>query len=551
MIARERKGNRMKEFRTEMERLTKELVEISSVNGSVGERKVAEKLESYFREIPYFKEHPEQVFLQELKGDALHRKNVFAYIKGGKSNGRTLLFHGHIDTVGVDDFGALEPYAFSPDKLLEEMKKLDLPEMVRTDLETGDWMVGRGACDMKSGVAVFAVLMNYFSQHADTLKGNLLFSANPVEENLHTGIVHGLEVLEQLREEQGFSYELAINNDYICPLYEGDTKRYIYAGAVGKLLPCFYIQGKETHVGQCFEGFDASYLAAELVRKISLNTEFCDCYEGESTLPPSVLKMKDLKTAYNVQTAYDALVYFNLFVHNRSVEEIVEALKKAAAEAFSDTEKHRKEQNRRYCACSGDLYQDVDYEPKIMTYEELLALAKADGELQHILETEVEKGTDQREIGIALIRYLLNKIGFKQPVVVLYFAPPYCPHNTLKKEDEKEWALKERLVKLAERVGEKTGETYEVKQFFPSLSDSSYLKIDDDEASIECLIKNFPAYDTLYPIPLKKIKRLNIPAVNFGVYGKDAHKWTERLYMPYSFEVLPELIIEAVDEFFK
>ena len=160
MIARKGKGNRMKEFRTEMERLTKELVEISSVNGSVGERKVAEKLEAYFRETPYFKEHPKQVFLQELKGDALHRKNVFAYIKGGKSNGRTLLFHGHIDTVGVDDFGVLEPYAFSPDKLLEEMKKLDLPETVRADLETGDWMVGRGACDMKSGVAVFAVLMN-------------------------------------------------------------------------------------------------------------------------------------------------------------------------------------------------------------------------------------------------------------------------------------------------------------------------------------------------------------------------------------------------------
>lgn len=548
----------MKEFRAEMEQLTKELVEIASVNGSVGERKVAEHLETYFREISYFKEHPKQVMLQELKDDELHRKNVFAYIKGGKSSGKTLIFHGHIDTVGVEDFGALEPCAFSPDELLEQMKKLELPEAVRADLESGDWMVGRGTCDMKSGVAVFAVLMKYFSKHADELQGNLLFSANPVEENLHTGIINGLEVLEELQEKEGFSYELAINNDYICPLYEGDTKRYIYAGAVGKLLPCFYIQGKETHVGQCFEGFDASYLAAELVRNISLNTDFCDCYEGESTLPPSVLKMKDLKTAYNVQTAYDALVYFNLFVHNRSVEQIVEQLKQAAAEAFLNTEQRRKEQNKRYCEISGDTYHDVDYAPKVMTYEELFALAveagnmslpEIEAEQSRILYTELEKETDQREIGIALIRNLLNKTGFKQPVMVLYFAPPYCPHNTLKKEDENEWKLKERLEKLAKQVGEKTGETYEVKQFFPSLSDSSYLKIDDDEASISCLVKNFPAYDTLYPIPLQKIKRLNIPAVNFGVYGKDAHKWTERLYMPYSFEVLPELIIEAVDEF--
>lgn len=328
----------MKEFRVEMEQLTKELVGIASVNRSEGERKVAEYLEAYFRAIPYFKEHPEQIIMQELKEDELHRKNVFAYIKGGKSKGKTLIFHGHIDTVGVEDFGPLQPYAFSPDQLLEEMKKMELQETVRKDLETGDWMVGRGACDMKSGVAVFAVLMKYFSEHANELEGNLLFSANPVEENLHTGIIEGLEVIENLQKEQGFSYEMAINNDYICPLYEGDTKRYLYAGAVGKLLPCFYIQGKETHVGQCFEGFDASFVAAELVREISLNTAFCDCYEGESTLPPSVLKMKDLKTAYNVQTAYDAMVYFNFFVHNHSVEQIVTELKEAAGRAFGKTQ---------------------------------------------------------------------------------------------------------------------------------------------------------------------------------------------------------------------
>lgn len=544
----------MKEFRVEMEQLTKELVGIASVNRSEGERKVAEYLEAYFRAIPYFKEHPEQIIMQELKEDELHRKNVFAYIKGGKSKGKTLIFHGHIDTVGVEDFGPLQPYAFSPDQLLEEMKKMELQETVRKDLETGDWMVGRGACDMKSGVAVFAVLMKYFSEHANELEGNLLFSANPVEENLHTGIIDGLEVIENLQKEQGFSYEMAINNDYICPLYEGDTKRYLYAGAVGKLLPCFYIQGKETHVGQCFEGFDASFVAAELVREISLNTAFCDCYEGESTLPPSVLKMKDLKTAYNVQTAYDAMVYFNFFVHNHSVEQIVTELKEAAGRAFGKNQDWMNEQNKRYCEMSGDIFKEVSYEKKVMTYEELVTEAKEvtaeiESELDGIWKIEQEKGTDQREIGVAMIRHLLNSIGCKQPVIVLYFAPPYCPHNTLKKEVEKEWALKQRLEELAERVGRKTGETYEVKQFFPSLSDSSYLKIDDDEASIALLTQNFPAYEELYPLPLKKIKELNIPAVNFGVYGKDAHKWTERLYMPYSFEVLPELIIEAVKEF--
>ena len=42
---------------------------------------------------------------------------------------------------------------------------------------------------------------------------------------------------------------------------------------------------------------------------INLNTEFCDGYEGEYSLPPVALKMKDLKGWYNVQTAKEALVY--------------------------------------------------------------------------------------------------------------------------------------------------------------------------------------------------------------------------------------------------
>ena len=75
------------------------------------------------------------------------------------------------------------------------------------------------------------------------------------------------------------------------------------------MLPCFYIRGQETHVGQCFEGYDPTTVAANLVSVINLNTEFCDGYEGEYSLPPVALKMKDLKGWYNVQTAKEALVY--------------------------------------------------------------------------------------------------------------------------------------------------------------------------------------------------------------------------------------------------
>jgi len=35
---------------------------------------------------------------------------------------------------------------------------MNLDIEVRNDLNSGDWLFGRGACDMKSGVAVFMVI---------------------------------------------------------------------------------------------------------------------------------------------------------------------------------------------------------------------------------------------------------------------------------------------------------------------------------------------------------------------------------------------------------
>lgn len=109
----------------EMEQLTKDLVSISSVNGTSGEKKIAEFIESYLREIPYFKQHSNNVIIQSLKDDKLDRRNVFAYIKGENNNtGKTIMLHGHMDTVGVNDFGGLKEFAFSPDELLNKMLQM-------------------------------------------------------------------------------------------------------------------------------------------------------------------------------------------------------------------------------------------------------------------------------------------------------------------------------------------------------------------------------------------------------------------------------------------
>jgi arginine utilization protein RocB len=460
-----------------------------------------------------------------------------------------------MDTVDVDDFGNIKSLAFNSEKLEEKLKELELSNEIKEDLESGDWLFGRGACDMKSGVAVFMVIIKKLSEEVQKIDGNILLSINPVEENLHTGIIKALDIFKELKQREKLNYLFAINNDYICPLYPGDKTRYIYTGSVGKLLPCFYIQGKETHVGQCFEGFDASTIASELIKQINLNIDLCDEYEGEYTLPPSVLKMKDLKKQYNVQTAFEAFVYFNYFIHNDSIENIIDKLKNICRISLENVIVSINESYEKYCSTTNMNYEKIIYKSQVLEYDELYEIAKnkypkdLDSMIEKYTEKLLEIDEDKREIPLKITKKLVEISEIKTPTIVIFFAAPYCPHNTLKNEVEEEKKLYNEISEVVKDFSDSSGENYKVMRFFPSLTDSSYLKIDDNYNSIEKLLNNFPEYKKLYNVPIDLIKELNIPGINYGCFGKDAHKWTERVYMPYSFEVLPRLIMKTIERY--
>lgn len=546
----------MMNFFEEIEALTREFIAVPSINGSPdGERTAALFLQKKLLQIPYFAAHPGLVRLQSLRDDSLGRMNVFAILKGSKTPSKqAIIWHGHMDTVGTADFGTLESWAFDPDRLCQEVLKLELPAAMRAELLSGDWLMGRGSCDMKSGVCVFLVLLAYLSQRRETFSGTIIFMANPVEENQHKGIIEAIEILQELKKKENLSYVMAMNNDYICPLYEGDNKRYIYTGAAGKLLPCFYIRGQETHVGQCFEGFDPLLVGAEIAQKISLQTSFTDGYDGEYTLPPTVLQLRDLKTEYNVQTPLEAVAYFNYFVHQRASSDVLASLKAIASEAMQKVADRTVQQQKSYAKLQGLFENAKEKGFRVYTFEELwMAVEKhcPENRLQKIKQAALrpEQGQDVRQMAIQFVQLLVKELPANVPVAVVFFAAPYCPYNTLRQEVPAERALKEKLSRLVQNFATESGESFEIKGFFPSLSDSSYLKMDDPADSIKTLYENFPLMKELYPLPLAEMKNLSIPAVNYGCYGRDAHKWSERVYKPYSFGTLPKLILKTVEEF--
>lgn len=86
-------------------------------------------------------------------------------------------------------------------------------------------------------------------------------------------------------------------------------------------------------------------------------------------------------------------------------------------------------------------------------------------------------------------------------------------------------------------------------QYFPGLSDLSYLQLEKQE--VDAYTSNMPLFNRGYSLPSGRDQALYVPVLNVGPAGKDPHKWTERLYMPYSFEVLPDLLSFTISALLK
>ncbi|MDN2453824.1 M20/M25/M40 family metallo-hydrolase [Lactobacillus sp. UCMA15818] len=521
-----------------IELLTRELVATKSVNGTKGEVVLVEKLEKILRTFTVFKKHPEWVWTQKIKGDELGRKNIFAFL-GKEGIQKTVLYHSHFDTVGLEDFGSIKEKALDPTYLEQYFTNYDSDREVQNDADTGDWLFGRGALDMKSGDAVNIVNLLYFSEHPELQEGNLLFMGNCVEENDHSGVIAALDELKRLQEEWNLQYSVAINTDFISPKYAGDTQKYIYYGAAGKTLTCFYIKGIETHVGNTYAGIDSTLIASRINLLINNNPDFVEDISGEEILPSSCLMLRDQKDFYNVQTAKVTEMYFNTFTYKKPVFEIIEQLKIAVK---SDCEKLVNEARQRENKFLSKLnFPEVDNTRKLNVYsfeEYLNHLDDLGIDWQSLIDSFIISNPelDKRSAGFELIDYLDQQVNDNEAKVVLFLAPPFCPHNSISQDSKVYQDLEEVLQKNNEKID------FTMKQFFPYLSDSSYLMIDETPQEIAKMKNNFPLVEQLYPLPYEKMRELNIPAVDIGVYGKGAHTWKERVYKPYSFGILPKLI---------
>ena len=146
-----------------IKKLLTEFIAIPSVSCTKDEIQAAEYIRDYFSGLEYFQKNPQFYGLYDVPDDPYDRKVAYGFIKGNSDN--TVVLMGHIDVVGVEDYGEAIPLAYSMGEELEQvLAGKALPPDARKDMESGDWEWGRGVMDMKAGVIIHLALMEEYAK---------------------------------------------------------------------------------------------------------------------------------------------------------------------------------------------------------------------------------------------------------------------------------------------------------------------------------------------------------------------------------------------------
>lgn len=539
--------------------LTETLVHFPSVTQTANEVLFAEHLYTTLSDHPYFQAHPTHIWLEPIADDLYHRSIVYALVKGDSPE--TVVLSGHYDVVNVENYGPLAPWAYEPQaliqRLIEDLKtntgsSADL--LALHDLQSGDYLPGRGALDMKSGLAAgIAVLYRWAETHA--LRGNLLFVATPDEEATSCGMRAAVQRLPSLMEQWDLDLIAAINLDSESDPGDGSDGRAVFLGSVGKLLPSVYIIGRDTHAGAPFDGISAALIAAAITQRIECNTVLVDRVAGEAPPPPVCLQQIDLKHGYDVTTPRTAWCLYNVLTHGSSPTQVIERMRREVQQAIDDTVLHMQTQAARYSTLAGRAITTPAWQPLTLTFAELKERA-----LEHGGSSATESLTELTErlrgdtvlnltqMSLRITELLWSFSGLTGPAVVIGLAGLYYPPVHLYDKTSRHQRLREIVARQAATLGQEKGCSIRLRPFFPGISDMSFFGPAGSSDDVAAISRNTPTWGSRIVFDYHVGEVLNVPVINIGPWGRDYHQRMERVNMPYSFAVVPELIWRVVHD---
>jgi arginine utilization protein RocB len=512
------------------------MTEWRSVTGTQGECDFPLLLKTMLAQDRYFHLNPSHLRIQDL-GDGTQRANLLALVKG--RGRRTVVLAGHFDTVPFDDYAELSAFACDPEVLapmiIDRLKRTGENPGALADLESGEFLPGRGLLDMKAGIAAGIAVLEAFAAE-EHREGNILLLATPDEEDRSAGMRAAAALLPEIARESDLDISLVINLDSIADDGDGSFGRSVTMGSIGKLLLTALVVGREAHACYPFAGVNASYLAAELLTELECAPELAETTGHEIAAPPSALYVKDMKSGYNVTTPARIFLYWNTLQHRRSPAEVLSVATGMAREAMERAVSRLTQRAQNVSPPQPFRQENV----AVISFAELLAQArKSDPDFDasfDLLNRELAERDDLDFPSRARLatEFVWASTKLPGPAVILGFGSLPYPAVTLGDED-----LAQRIMAALDEVAVEKGTTISRIGYFPGISDMSFLG--ETTGDLGAAQANMPIWGTSFSLPPSPAYKV----INIGPWGRDYHHWLERLYAPYAFDVLPHLILRA------
>lgn len=550
------------ELKEEIYGYLKGMVSIPSVSNTPAERAAADYIGACLKGQPYFKAYPSRQGQYALDGDDLERTAVYGLVKG--SGSRTIVLTGHYDVVDTEEYGRFRNLAYDMEawkelngEALEELMSMLSPE-AGEDLQSGQWLFGRGVSDMKGGLSIGLALMDWYGQQVlenPGLSGSLLFAAVADEEAYSAGMRGTIPLFTGLAGEYGLRYACLIDLE---PSFNEDGKQQVYIGSVGKIMPAILVQGAKAHVVECFHGLNAIGVLAEMYMHTELAPEFSETYEGEQCPPPTWFNLRDRKEGYDVSVPLRAAGYMSMLGFARSSEDVMRRLKEIGRESFASYLKRMERQAAQ--AAQGSELPKVDLDHCVMEYRELAERCGKKkgykdwyGEMYGRIQEKVRAGLlTFPQATLEMMDAMVTFAGITDPVMVISFAPPYYPayHSDRLEEGKSGTGEGARLYHILRRAAEETcGIRLGKRNYCCGISDLSYCG-GLDPASLASYADNAPLWGSLYRMDIEAMGKFKVPSLLFGPVGRDAHRMSERVKARSLLEEVPVILQRFIEQMF-
>ena len=534
-------------------RLLLDLVGIPSVSPSgETENRIARFIHGRLRELPFFDEHPGDLRLLPLEGDPHGRHLVFAMVRAERETADTVILMGHMDVVGTEACGPLAPFAFQPEEYTRRLASADISPDARKDLETGQWLFGRGVADMKSGVAAGMDLFMEAASGPGEYGANVAVLFVPDEENNSLGMLSASSYLARIQKEESLNYLACIDLEpTFAPGEEGGPT--IYLGSLGKINCFFFCAGKEAHVGEYYEGFSPAPVISRINLALDGNPAFADSFSGKAYPPFGCQRQTDLRGEYSATIMTRGFAFYSYLTSTRLPGEILSDLEAVALEALEDSIGQYRRNAGDFMTRGGSLSGIREWQPMVLSFAELARLAGEvlDEGYESFVEATLDSappGADERDLAALLVGSMVDRCGLAAPAVVVGFLPPWYPPRANLGKSRGERVVEEAAGEAVREMKGRFGLDLEIRPFFEGVSDLSYCGFQGDGREMEIFAENMPGWGRLYRLPVEALAELDMPILNLGAVAKDSHKCTERIHLPYMLQVYPEILRFVVKE---